>query len=450
MGRTHSKPRAGYLCRTSAGLLASLLLAGCAAGSAPSQSGAGSTASGPASSAAAGTAGSLIGDIPEEYSPLDMEWVQKLEQRGFPSSQLSDWFDCGEEGLVRDDAGTWARSLDLTGETLTDSDYENLIFDTKTVFPETLPESFQPETVLEDGKNPGLGLRALHEEGYTGKGVNVGIVDQPLCGHLEYAGKLRYYADLTDWEAISFEGSSLHGPAVTSLLAGDTTGVAPGVNIYYAAFDLSLEDPHEAVAQAVNQLLDLNEVLPDEDKMCVISVSLGGFSQNDPLGYRVLQARAAKQGVYLLTCDSFETYFDCAGRALQSDPEDFSVYTPALMVSQPGAAAGTTGIYLPMDRRAHASPSGPEEYMYWTKSGESWAVPYAAGLFALARQVDPEVTVEEFAQAAEETAHEVTRAYEGDVWQETSEGQTTKARPGEITIKVINPEGLLKALEASA
>ncbi|MGB4633489.1 MAG: hypothetical protein WBI61_04855 [Bacillota bacterium] len=42
--------------------------------------------------------------------------------------------------------------------------------------------------------HPGLGLRALHEQGYTGKGVNVAIIDGPLLvDHEEFSGRLVHF-----------------------------------------------------------------------------------------------------------------------------------------------------------------------------------------------------------------------------------------------------------------
>lgn len=87
---------------------------------------------------------------------------------------------------------------------------------------------------LEDGKNPGLGIRALHERGITGKGVNVAIIDQHLLlDHPEFSGKIAAYLD-TGCNMPSSTGS-MHAPAVTSILVGESVGVAPGARVYYAA-----------------------------------------------------------------------------------------------------------------------------------------------------------------------------------------------------------------------
>src|SRR5712691_1557409 len=52
-----------------------------------------------------------------------------------------------------------------------------LWFNQKTIWPGHLAGGIDPERLLIDGMNPGLGVRKLHEQGLTGKGVNVAIID---------------------------------------------------------------------------------------------------------------------------------------------------------------------------------------------------------------------------------------------------------------------------------
>ena len=79
------------------------------------------------------------------------------------------------------------------------------------------------------------------------------------------------------------------------------------------------------------------------------------------------------------------------------------------------------------------SPAGAEGYAYFAEGGMSWAVPYVAGLYALACQVRPEVTFEAFLSAAEETARPVS------IWPE--EGKEYPYG------RVVDPAALLDALE---
>ncbi|MEA5077442.1 MAG: hypothetical protein VB013_02615, partial [Anaerolineaceae bacterium] len=85
--------------------------------------------------------------------------------------------------------------------------------------------------VLEEGKNPGLGVRDLHAQGITGKGVSVAIIDQPLgLNHPEYKGRIFVYKYFNPTD--KKPQSDLHGPAVASLLVGTNTGTAPDAKLY--------------------------------------------------------------------------------------------------------------------------------------------------------------------------------------------------------------------------
>ena len=84
--------------------------------------------------------------------------------------------------------------------------------------------------IMERGKNPGLGIRALHERGVTGKDVNVAIIDQNLLlNHPEFAGKIAAYYDTGC--GTEENSGSMHAPAVTSILVGDSIGVAPDARV---------------------------------------------------------------------------------------------------------------------------------------------------------------------------------------------------------------------------
>src|ERR1044071_4103035 len=76
------------------------------------------------------------------------------------------------------------RSRDLTEINMSTSlaDLMYADFDSKTQWPgsDKLPIDFDALKIMETGKDPGLGMRALHEQGVTGKGVGIAIIDQTL------------------------------------------------------------------------------------------------------------------------------------------------------------------------------------------------------------------------------------------------------------------------------
>jgi subtilisin family serine protease len=115
------------------------------------------------------------------------------------------------------------RSQDLTNINMKDSlaDLMYASFDSKTKWPalDKMPADFDWKNILETSKDPGLGIRALHQQGITGKGVGIAIIDQTLLvDHIEYQHRIQVYEEMDDvgkdWSA------SMHGPAVASIAVG--------------------------------------------------------------------------------------------------------------------------------------------------------------------------------------------------------------------------------------
>lgn len=108
-------------------------------------------------------------------------------------------------------------------------------FSSKTKFPsaDKMPDDFDPQQILENGKAPGLNIADLHTMGITGKGITVAIIDQPLnTEHIEIKDNIIHYESAGYPEHIE---AQFHGTAVSSLLAGKTVGVAPDAKIVYFA-----------------------------------------------------------------------------------------------------------------------------------------------------------------------------------------------------------------------
>ncbi len=336
-----------------------------------------------------------------------------------PEAAVSFWeTDPEADHGLSDLRGADLRDMDLT-------DMEDILFsadfDTKTQWPDALPESFDPERLLELGKDPGLGLRALHERGITGKGVGVAIIDQTLLvEHREYGDRLRLYQE---YHTSSQDPASTHGPAVASIALGETVGAAPEALLYFIADDVGTGTGSSFVrdmtyyAEDVERLLSLNETLPESEKIRVISMSVGWMP--DTPGAEEIEAaiqRAREAGVAVVCVNSRDPLLEPwmgMGRAPYGDPNALEDCRPGAFWEESlysGEYRGTDGslLLVPMDRRATASPAGEAEYAFFAEGGMSWAVPYVAGLYALACQVKPEVTYEEFLSAARATARPVS------------------------------------------
>jgi len=256
------------------------------------------------------------------------------------------------------------------------------------------------ESLLSKGKNPGLGIRNIHRQGLTGKGVAVAIIDQNLCqahpgrDHPEFAGKIVEYHDVGCNQPVT-EGS-MHGPAVASLLVGSTIGTAPDARVYYVAAPMWRGDA-EALADALDWITERNSGLSDNMRIRVVSVSAAPSGPGSPFrngaAWDSAFARATRAGILVLDCTwdhciTTPCYYDL------NDPEDLSKCTPGF----PGAeqAFDSDRLCVPLRRTtAEQYHSGSYSYQYTGRGGLSWTVPYVAGVLALGWQLRPDLSGEQ-------------------------------------------------------
>ncbi len=256
--------------------------------------------------------------------------------------------------------------------------------------------------ILEDGKNPGLGVRELHQQGITGMGINVAIIDQNLLlDHPEFDGKIVAYHD-TGTETSDNNGS-MHAPAVTSILVGDTIGVAPDANVYFAAVPTWKRDA-KYYADALYWIVEQNEKLPDDQKIRVVSLSGGakGFPDNlnpnaETWDEALVAAREA--GILVMDCSMDETtsflypiYFDGDDR---DNPTHYTLGFPDEISSASYMEDWEIGVPTSFRTVAEEYVAGSPSYYHTAAGGLSWATPYVAGVLALGWQINPELTNEQ-------------------------------------------------------
>ncbi|MGB7538616.1 MAG: S8/S53 family peptidase [Anaerolineales bacterium] len=325
--------------------------------------------------------------------------------------------------------------MDLRSFDLSSLDFRNSLddllyatFDDRTIWPaaEMMPGGFDWQGMMDLGKNPGLDLRSLHGEGITGTGIGIAIIDQPLLvDHQEYTNRLRLY------EEINVEpdtGSQMHGPAVASIAVGKTTGVAPGADLYYIGswtgdWGTGGEDNFTYnfvyYAQAIRRILHINAQLPEGRKIRVIAMQTGW--RPNQAGYDEITAavaEAAATGLLVVSSTSAETAgsnFIGMGRAPLADPDAFVSYEPGLFWAKSYFQSQWLHdtMLVPMDSRTTASPTGVEDYVFYREGGLSWAIPYIAGVYALAAQVKPDITPKVFWSTALDTGRTIELSHEG-------------------------------------
>ena len=268
-----------------------------------------------------------------------------------------------------------------------------LTFNQKTVWPEPakMPPDSKPEEVLKDAMNPGLGIRKLHQQGITGKGVNVAIIDQPLyLDHPEFAGKILAYHDTGCGTQ-----SSMHGPAVASLLVGTNCGTAPDARLYYAAAPSWKRDTAYE-AKALDWIIAQNKNLPASKKIRVVSVSAAPSGPGAPRDrnqhmWDQACARAEAAGILVLDCTRHHGFIGPCWYDART-AESVTRCTPGFRGRQ-GPRAWPGKILVPSSPRTTAEQrdKGDFSYQYCGRGGLSWAIPYCAGVLALGWQVNPDL-----------------------------------------------------------
>jgi len=303
---------------------------------------------------------------------------------------------------------------DIPIRTLAEDEYDpaqimTFTFNAGTIF---TGHETEAKAVMEAGKNPGLGVRALHDEGITGKGINVAIIDQNLLlDHPEFAGKIAAYYD-TGCDQPEDSGS-MHGPAVTSLLVGKNTGVAPGAKVYYAAAP-SWTGDSAYQAEGLRWIIQQNAALPEGEKIRVVSVSAAPsgewtfFTANqEQWDAAVAEAQAA--GILVLDCRTgSDTCFIWSAFYDPSQPEEVTAMTCGYPSEPDETGIDEKIICVPASYRTVAEEyeKGVCSYQYTGDGGQSWSVPYAAGVLALGWQIDPSMTAEEAVTLLRESCYQ--------------------------------------------
>lgn len=311
------------------------------------------------------------------------------------------------------------RSSDLTKLDLSKSKEDLLYadFDSKTQWPtaDKMPADFDWQKIMEINKDPGLNIRKLHEQGINGKGVSIAIIDQTLLtDHVEFKDQLRLYEEAED---IVGGSSSMHGPAVASIAVGKTVGVAPKANLYYIA--TSEWGNFSYTANIIRKVVEINKTLPVDRKIRALSISRGWMP--DENGYDEIIAainEAKADGIFVISVSLEQTYgwnFIGLGRNSIADPNNFQSYEPGLPWQERFYQNNfpATMLWVPMDSRTTASPTGTEDYVFYREGGMSWTVPYLAGMYALAAQVKPDITPDEFWDVALKTGRTIQLQHDG-------------------------------------
>jgi hypothetical protein len=336
------------------------------------------------------------------------------------------------------------RSCDVSNIDIGKLDDNLISFNSDTIWPKVLPEGFEPDSILEYNKNPGIGIRGLHDRGINGSNIGIAIIDQGLLlEHEQYKDNLMYYERVHCLD----KGAQMHGPAVASIAVGKTIGVAPGAKLYYIASTFghynngNMDFDASIIADCILRVLEINDSLPENEKIRVISISRG-YTREDK-GYQELMDaidKANDQNIFVVTASTEEYYhFNLSGmnRDYLKDPDDFNSYKPVGLIEKDfydNPDNYVNGLMVPIGSRTYAACTGTEDYEIGHEGGMSWGVPWCAGFYAMCCQVKPDITPQEFINVATSTAVTIDLKHDDKTYKFG---------------KIINPAEVIKQLESN-
>lgn len=378
------------------------------------------------------------------------------------------WALCGQD----------VSKLDLSE--LSREKFRRLSFDTNTKFSQEQIEKFEPFKLLEKGKQFGLNLELLHQAGITGKGVNVAMIDwNHNISNVEMLNtdgttKVKLYDNslVPDEQKLD---DGFHGKVPAALLCGSTIGVAPESNLYFFAKERAAIEDYSKTEIILKKIKELNK---NGANISIVSKSSDmpeNFAKNYASDFEILSSRRLQANY------SFEmqrsNYLDI------NNPSNFELENPPITKQEFEKGVNNVKqkynelqltidtlkqkleksnsiqeienikseimlkekeqnnlpkfvstnyetiidlyyknkIYVPCGGRTIPQIGGG--YKYDSTTCASWTIPQVAGLFALAKQLNPLLTFEEFTEISRETCHRNEQGY-----------------------RVVNPEGIARQI----
>lgn len=237
-------------------------------------------------------------------------------------------------------------------------------------------------------------VRKLHEEGINGEGINVAVIDFSFdVIHDELKDCLVYKKDCRDEYGVHF-----HGSTVATQLCGKNLGVAPNAKLWFygtgQGSEATLVDDYVA-------LRDIYEKNKQGANIKIINISASVYRENSE--YKEIYEKLLEQGCYIIDSLTFGDKFTSINQDCITKDYYYSDGQLASMEQYKycdNIAISTGGKMTPL-------VTTTSDYLYCGQATYSWAIPKLSGYFALALQLNPDLTYQEFEQLAIDTAKEI-------------------------------------------
>ena len=187
-------------------------------------------------------------------------------------------------------------------------------------------------------------------------------------------------------------------------MCGKTIGVAPDATLFYFAVPDDNNKPYN-YCLALEKLISINDTLPESKKIRIVSIS-DDIYKKDKEAYNkwiVLAEKAEERNIAIVYSSLAIEHFTWGGCPDYLDKDSPDNYDYNSWVRNKNFRDFKKMIILPADNRTVAKNKTNSSYFHKGKGGFSSAIPYFAGLSALAWQVNPDLDLEDIYKYVDES-----------------------------------------------
>lgn len=299
----------------------------------------------------------------------------------------------------------------VTAIDLSEYDFSNLSlkdmtkipFSTTTIWPEEskLPLGFKPQEVLAKSVRTSKEVKDLHKEGFDGTGISVAVIDSGFQAekHIEFSDASLIKATNSQE---NFEYHH-HMENVLSKLCGKNLGIAPKSKVYY--YETSMEE--DLSKETMLALKDILLRIKNGKKIRIVNCSYTVLDETNKYyeDCKNLIKQLAKLKCEVIDSARFAENFFCCGTDFLNENDDMNKFKPCSFAKgKPYEEDCKQAVNIICSGRAVLEFSNNNGYKYETIDCFSWTIPQCVGYYALALQVNPDLTFEDFAEICKETS----------------------------------------------
>lgn len=317
------------------------------------------------------------------------DWVDIVNKYlpEIPKFITSEWL---EQALLNRYFRNWGFCFtDLSEHEFDDDINPNIIskilFSTRTIFPKKNPFRYDKSIfyTFDD-------IKKIHELGIDGSGVNVAVIDfvfDTVPNELKEC--LISYVNCNKNAEVHF-----HGSTTSTQLCGKNLGIAPNSKLWFYGIGQGGKNIANDTIYALNDIYEQNKKGAN-----IKIINISGSRQRENPEFVKLYEKLLAQGCYIIDSITFGEDFTSINynyftkKYYYSDGQIFGMGKDLL----------DSKIAIPTGGKMTPLVTTKDDYLYCGQATYSWSIPILCGYFALALQISPDLTYDEFVQLAHKT-----------------------------------------------